>query len=219
MSIFEQFNYISSGMGITFSLVPCVMLATILLGSIIGTIQYYRVPILSHILDLYILVMRGIPPLVVIMLLYYSINMSSSFMAAFACLTTYHSAYIAEIVRGGFAAIPKGQMQAGESLGLGYVSIMVRIYIPQVALHIVPSLCGQLILVIKDSTLVSAVGLEDIMWASRQLVTITFQPMTAYLIIFILYYVICLLIELLAHRVERALSRSSLNMNFRGVQQ
>ena len=152
--------------------------------------------------------MRGTPPLVVILLLFYTLHVPNAFMAAFVCLTVYHSAYIAEIVRGGFEAIPAGQMMAGESLGLSYFTIMVRIYIPQVALHIIPSLCGQLILVIKDSTLVSVVGLEDIMWATRQLVTITFNPMLAYLLIFILYYLICLVVEFLGNRAERSLSKS-----------
>ena len=207
MTFFEQIRYISSGMLVTFELVPCVIVATTIVGAVIGIIQFRRVPVLSQILDLYILIMRGIPPLVVIMVLYYTINMSNGFVSAFVCLTVYNGAYVAEIIRGGFESIPRGQMQAGESLGLSYVSIMLRIYIPQVALQIVPSLCGQYILVIKDTTLISLVGLEDIMWAARQLVTITFNPMEAYLIVFFLYYFICLIVELVANRVEKSLSR------------
>lgn len=206
MSAFAQIKYISSGMWVTFRLVPCVIVATILIGAVIGMIQFYRVPLLSRIIDLYIFVMRGVPPLVVIMLLYYTINMSSGFVSAFVCLTIYHSAYVAEIVRGGFNAVPRGQMKAGESLGLSYVSIITRIYIPQVALQITPSLCGQFILVIKDTTLISLVGLEDIMWSARQLVTITFNPMMAYLIVFILYYFICFIVEIIANGVEKKLS-------------
>jgi len=206
MSIFDQLRYIASGMEVTFTLVPCVILATIVIGGIIGIIQFYRIPVLSRIIDFYILVMRGVPPLLVIMLLYYSINMSSSFLAAVVCLVVYHSAYVAEIVRGGFESIPKGQMQAGKSLGLNYISIIFYVYIPQVALHIIPSLSGQIILIIKDSTLVSAVGLEDIMWAARQLVTITFNPMLAYLIIFVMYYLLCSFVELTANQIEKLLS-------------
>lgn len=206
MTLLEQVKYIATGMLVTFKLVPCVIIATIIVGSIIGIIQFRRIPVLSKIVDLYILVMRGIPPLVVIMLLYYSINMSNGFEAALVCLTIYHSAYVGEIVRGGFAAVPKGQMEAGESLGLRYISIMLRIYIPQVALQIIPSLCGQLILIIKDTTLISLVGLDDIMWSARQIVTITFNPFMAYLIVFVMYYLICLVVELIANAVEKKLS-------------
>lgn len=208
MSILQQIIYISSGIGITFRLVPCVMIAALVCGTIIGIIQFQRFPVISQIIDFYILIMRGAPPLVVILLLFYTLHVRDSFIAAFICLTVYHSAYVAEIVRGGFEAIPRGQMMAGESLGLSYWTIMFRIYVPQVALHIIPSLCGQLILVIKDSTLVSVVGLEDIMWATRQLVTITFNPMLAYFLIFILYYLICLVVEIIGNRAERALSHS-----------
>lgn len=218
MSLFAQLKYISSGLLITFELVPCVIVATIILGSIIGIVQFWRVPLLSRIIDLYILIMRGVPPLLVILTLYYTVNMSSSFAAAFVCLTIYHAAYVAEIIRGGFEAIPKGQMLAGESLGLRYVTIMLKIYIPQVALHIVPALCGQFILVIKDTTLVSAAGVLDIMWATRQLVTITFNPMEAYLIVFVLYYLICLLVELFANWVEKRLSNDvKVNVKYQGV--
>lgn len=206
MSILEQVKYISSGMMVTFKLVPCVIIATIILGFIIAMVQFYRVPVLSHIIDLYVLTMRGIPPLIVIMLLYYTINMSNGFEAAFVCLSVYHAAYVTEIVRGGFAAIPKGQMQAGQSLGLRYLPIMLRIYIPQVALQITPALCGQFILVIKDTTLISLVGLDDIMWSARQIVTLTFNPLMAYLIVFVMYYLICFAVELIANAVERKLS-------------
>ena len=129
MSIWEMLRFISSGIGITFKLVPLCVLSTLALGAILGTIQFRRVPILSHLIDLYIVAMRGVPPLVVMMLLFYSINFSSSFSTAFIALTIYHSAYVTEIVRGGYEAVPKGQMQAGESLGLTYAQIMLRVYI------------------------------------------------------------------------------------------
>ena len=142
------------------------------------------------------------------MLLFYSINFSSSFSTAFIALTIYHSAYVTEIVRGGYEAVPKGQMQAGESLGLTYAQIMLRVYIPQIMLQIVPSLCGQYILVVKDTTLVSIVGVQDIMWKSRQLIAVTFDPILIYLMAGAIFYVLCALLELLAHRVEKKVSRN-----------
>lgn len=208
MSIWEMLRFISSGIGITFKLVPLCVLSTLALGAILGTIQFRRVPILSHLIDLYIVAMRGVPPLVVMMLLFYSINFSSSFSTAFIALTIYHSAYVTEIVRGGYEAVPKGQMQAGESLGLTYAQIMLRVYIPQIMLQIVPSLCGQYILVVKDTTLVSIVGVQDIMWKSRQLIAATFDPILIYLMAGAIFYVLCALLELLAHRVEKKVSRN-----------
>jgi amine acid ABC transporter, permease protein, 3-TM region, His/Glu/Gln/Arg/opine family len=216
MSIFKMIGYISSGIGITFELVPLCILSTVIIGAILGIIQFKRVPFLSRIIDLYILAMRGVPPLVVLMLLFYSINFKSPFMAAFIALTVYHSAYVTEIVRGGFEAIPKGQMKAGESLGLSYPVIMLKIYIPQIVLQIIPSLCGQYILLVKDTTLVSIVGVQDIMWNARQLMEITFNPLVVYLLIGVFFYLLCLVTELIAVKVERSSSRN-IKMKFQGV--
>ena len=216
MSIFEMIGFISSGIGITFQLVPLCILSRILLGTVLGIIQFKRVPFLSRIIDLYILAMRGVPPLVVLMLLFYSINFKSPFLAAFISLTVYHSAYVTEIVRGGFEAIPKGQMKAGESLGLSYPAIMLKIYLPQIVLQIIPSLCGQYILLVKDTTLVSIVGVQDIMWNARQLMEITFDPILVYILIGIFFYILCLVTELIAVRVERSSSKN-IKMKFQGV--
>jgi len=117
LTIYEMLRFISGGIGITFQLVPVCVLSTFLLGAVLGILQFRRIPVLSGLIDLYVVAMRGIPPLVVMMLLYYSVNISSSFLTAAAALTIYHTAYVTEIVRGGLVSVPKGQMQAGESLG------------------------------------------------------------------------------------------------------
>lgn len=208
MTGFGMLKYISSGIGITFQLVPLCLLSTLIIGAILGMIQFRRIRVLSSIIDLYILAMRGLPPLVVMMLLFYSVNFSSSFLTAFIALTIYHSAYVTEIVRGGFESVPNGQMQAGESLGLSYWQIMLHIYIPQIVLQIVPSLCGQYILVVKDTTLVSVVGVQDIMWKARQLIAVTFDPIAIYLMAGIIFYILCFVLEMIAHRVERRVSKT-----------
>lgn len=208
MNILEMLKFISSGISITFKLVPLCVLVTLILGAILGTIQFRRVPGLSRVIDLYILAMRGVPPLVVMMLLFYSINFSSSFLTAFIALTIYHTAYVTEIVRGGYEAVPRGQLQAGQSLGLSYAQIMFHIYIPQIMLQIVPALCGQYILIVKDTTLVSIVGVQDIMWKSRQLIAVTFDPILIYVMAGAIFYVLCSLLELLAHHVEKKVSRN-----------
>lgn len=169
-------------------------------------LQFRRVKILSRIIDLYILIMRGIPPLIIMYLIYCN-SFMGAFTIAFFSLTIYHTAYVSEIVRGGFESIPKGQMQAGESLGLGYFNIMFRIYTPQVLRQITPTLCGQYILLVKDTTLVSVVGVQDIMWRARQIMEHCFQPVTVYVLIGILFYILCTFIELIGKAAEHKLKR------------
>lgn len=207
LTIWGMIQYISSGLEITFKLVPLCILSTIVIGFLIGMIQFRKVKILSRVINLYILIMRGIPPLIIMYLIYCNSYMAS-FSIAFAALTIYHTAYIAEIVRGGFEAIPRGQLQAGESLGLGYFQIMFRIYTPQVLRQIIPTLCGQYILLVKDTTLVSVVGVQDIMWRARQIMEHSFQPVTVYILIGVMFYVLCTIIELIGKAAEKNLRKN-----------
>jgi len=206
MTVSKMITYMLSGIGITFKLVPLCMITTFAIGLILGIIQFRRVPGVKIILSVYNIIMRGVPALVILKLLYYSANFSSAFLAALLSLTLYHAAYVGEIVRGCFESVPGGQMMAAESLGLGYWKIMRKVYIPQIFKQMIPSLCGQYILLVKDTTLVYIVGVQDIMWMGRQLMAQTFNPIMGYLLIGAFYYVLCALIELLAHHAEKKTS-------------
>lgn len=203
MSISGMMKYLFSGIGITLKLVPLCIAATFGIGLLLGILLFRRVPGVKWVLSLYHIGMRGVPALVILKLLYYSANFSSAFLAALLGLTLYHAAYVGEIVRGCFESVPRGQMLAGESLGVGYWKIMSRIYLPQTFRQMIPSLCGQYILLVKDTTLVYIVGVQDIMWMGRQLMAQTFNPIAGYLLIGAFYYVLCALIELIAHRAEK----------------
>ncbi|MGN8764884.1 amino acid ABC transporter permease [Hornefia butyriciproducens] len=208
MSMLNMVAYIIKGIGITFELVPCVIVSTLMVGMIVGILRFANIRIISQIIDIYVTAIRGIPPLVVLMMLYFTANMSSPFLTAFVALTIYHGAYVAEIVRGGLESVPKGQFEAGQSLGLKYMTIMFRIYIPQIMLQIVPTLCGQYILVVKDTTLVSVVGLQDIMWNASELVAVTYDPIRIYFIIGVIYFVICFVVDMIANRIENRFVKS-----------
>lgn len=203
MSISEMLSYITEGIGITFELVPCVVLATLVLGILLGVLRFRSLPVVSQIIDIYVTAIRGIPPLVVLMMLYFTVDMDSAFITSFIALTIYHTAYVTEIVRGGLESVPRGQMEAGKSIGLKYGRIMFSIYLPQIMLQIIPTLCGQYILVVKDTTLVSVVGLQDIMWHAIELVSVTYDPIRVYFIVGVLYFFICFIIDIIAGQVEK----------------
>lgn len=214
MTISKMISYMLSGIGITFKLVPLCIITTFVIGMILGIIMFKRVPGVKWILSAYNVIMRGVPALVILKLLYYSAEFGTAFMAALISLTLYHAAYVGEIIRGCFESVPKGQMMAGESLGLGYWKIMFKIYIPQIFKQLIPSLCGQYILLVKDTTLVYIVGVQDIMWMGRQLMAQTFNPILGYFLIGAFYYVLCTIIELIAHGVER---KTNYTANARGL--
>lgn len=203
MKISQMISYMLSGIGITFKLVPLCMITTFAIGMLLGIIMFKRVPGVKWMLSAYNVIMRGVPALVILKLLYYSAEFGSAFIAAMVSLTLYHAAYVGEIIRGCFESVPEGQMMAGASLGLGYWEIMFRIYIPQIFKQLLPSLCGQYILLVKDTTLVYIVGVQDIMWMGRQLMAQTFNPILGYFLIGVFYYILCTIIELLSHAAER----------------
>lgn len=207
MTIPQMLFFISSGIKVTFQLVPLCIGATLLVGIVLGIIQFKKIPGITQVIDIYVVIMRGSPPLIVIMLIFYTFNFKSPFFSAFFALTVYHGAYLVEIVRGGLEAVAKGQMMAGESLGLSYMTIMFRIYIPQIVLQIVPSLCGQYILLVKDTTLVSVLGIQEILSRARQLMTILYNPMLIYLLIGIFFYILCFILEIIANNVEKFVAR------------
>lgn len=206
MTIWQMIKYMLAGIGITFELVPLAIVTTFIFGMILGILSFKKIPLMKYLLKLYNVVMRGLPTMVVLKLIYYNANFSSAFMAALISLTLYHGAYIGEIIRGCFETVPVGQMQAGLSLGLSYWKIMFKIYIPQILKPMIPMVCSQYILLVKDTTLVYIVGVMDMMWRGRQMMAMTFDPISGYLLIGIFYYILCTLIELLGRRVEKSIS-------------
>ena len=206
MTIWQMIKYMLAGIGITFELVPLAIVTTFIFGMILGILSFKRIPLMKYLLKLYNVVMRGLPTMVVLKLIYYNANFSSAYMAALISLTLYHGAYIGEIIRGCFETVPVGQMQAGLSLGLSYWKIMFKIYIPQILKPMIPMVCSQYILLVKDTTLVYIVGVMDMMWRGRQMMAMTFDPISGYLLIGVFYYILCTLIEILGRRVEKSIS-------------
>ena len=96
----------------------------------------------------------------------------SPIVTAIVVLSIYHGAYIAEIIRAGIAAIPKGQHEGADSIGLSVVSKMVHVIMPQVWLTIIPSLVGQYVILIKDTTLISAIGVMELLNYARQIMQV-----------------------------------------------
>lgn len=208
MTTREMIKYILPGVGITFQIVPISMISTLLLGLVLGTILFRRVPVLTQIITGYITVMRGIPPLVVLLLLFFNINFSSSFVAAFVALTIYHGAYVTEIVRGGMESVPKGQFQAATGMGVPYATTIIKIVLPQMMVQIIPPLAGQYILLVKDTTLVSVVGVQETLWNARQLMELSFQPIKIYFLVGVFFYLLCLVLELVAVAVEKKIKQN-----------
>jgi polar amino acid transport system permease protein len=151
---------------------------------------------------------RNIPLLVIIMLVYYGIGAivpMHRFLAAVTALTLFEASFIAEIVRAGIQSIDKGQTWAGRSLGFSSAQTMKYIIFPQAIRRIIPPLAGQFVTVIKDSSLVSVISLVDITLTGKQVMTTTMAALESITFIALFYFVLCVVLSFFTKYLERRL--------------
>ncbi len=125
------------------------------------------------------------------------------FIAGIITLTLNASAYIAEIVRGGIKAVPVGQMEASRSLGLPYNRTMQKIILPQAIKIMLPSFVNQFVISLKDTTIISAIGVVELLQTGKIIVARTTQSTYVYLIIAIMYLILITALTKLAKVLEK----------------
>lgn len=182
-----------------------------LLGIVIGLMSTGTIRALRWVAALYVAVIRGIPVLLIIFFVYFGIPLMapgsslSEYWAAVIALSVFASAYIGELVRGSIQAVPGGQFEAADALGLSYAQRMRWVILPQAARVIVPPGVGFLVVLIKDSSLVAVIGLIDLTRAGNVVSSLTADPITTYLIVGAGYFVICYTLSSLGRRYEQRL--------------
>ncbi|UUT22884.1 MULTISPECIES: amino acid ABC transporter permease [Pseudomonas] len=144
------------------------------IGTLVASLRLSPVPLFQRLGGGYIFVFRGIPLLVQLLFVYYflprvGLPNVSPLTAAIISLSLCAGAYIAEILRGGFLAIPGGQLEAAGLLGMSTGQMLIRIRVPQAVRLTLPALVNEMILLIKASSLVSVVGLADLTRTAQNL--------------------------------------------------
>lgn len=160
---------------------------------------------------LYISVLRGVPVLVLLMLIYFGMPQFGlklpAFVAAVIGLTLNVSAYIAETIRSAVEAVPRGQWEAAQTVGMGYRSTMRRIVVPQAARTAVPPLSNTLIGLLKDTSLVSVIAVAELFREAQFAAAPTFKFAALYALAALYYWIIVLLMTAVQGRVETRVSR------------
>jgi polar amino acid transport system permease protein len=160
----------------------------------------------------YISFFRGVPMLVQLLLIYYALPFAGinvpPLVATVIGLSVVAAAYQAEILRGGFQAIPNGQRDAARVLGLNPWTIRFRIELPQVMRLVMPSLINDAILLLKSSSLISAVGVLDVTRASQNIAASSLRPMEAYLAAAAIYCIFTAVLSALGSLLERRMTRA-----------
>jgi His/Glu/Gln/Arg/opine family amino acid ABC transporter permease subunit len=171
-----------------------------------------RLAALRQVSKFYIWFIRGTPTLIQIFIVYFGFPQIglrlSPFVAGVLALGFNGGAYIAEIVRSGLSAIPKGQMESAQALGMGRWQVMTRIILPQVFRVILPPATNEAITMVKNTSLLSTITVVELTLYSQTIIATTFRPFEFYIATALIYLVMTTLISQAAGRMERHYARS-----------
>ncbi|OWY14142.1 ABC transporter permease [Thioclava sp. JM3] len=169
-----------SGLWLTLQLGVASIVAGLVLGLILSMLRLYGVAPVRLLTKIYIDVFRSIPLLVLLIVVYYALPFLgvrlSSFASAMTALTLVSGAYTAEIFRAGIEAIPNGQFEASEALGLSHCQTMVDVILPQAIRIVIPPLTNNSINVMKDTALASVVAMPDLLKQATQAQALAANP-------------------------------------------
>ncbi len=184
----------------------------LILGLIAALMKISRIMPLVWAADFYIWVIRGTPMLVQLFLVYFGLPQLGieigPFNSAVIALGINAGAYIAEIYRGGILSVPKGQLEAAQSLGMSYPLIMRRIILPQAIRVSIPALGNQAIMMLKDSSLASLVTVSELMMVSQRYAASNFAFIEFYITAAAIYLFLTTLFTFILNKIEFRLSVS-----------
>lgn len=176
----ESFPFLLVGLQLTVSLGLSCIVASSILGLMIALIRLYAPLPVRSITTVFIDVMRAMPLLVMLVLVYYALPFVGitldPFSAALWAISLVGSAYAAEVFRAGIQAIPKGQLEAAEALGLNYWNIMGYVVLPQAFRIVIPPLTNNSIALIKDTALASVVAMPELLKQATQQQSLQANP-------------------------------------------
>jgi len=182
------------GLSVTFELSGISILLGTLFGFLGGVILSYAPRALKLLVRAYVDTIRGIPVLVLIFACFYGLPFVGiqvqSFGAAIIALSAFAAAHITEVVRGGIESIPRAQDEAAKSIGLGFIERQRWVILPQAVRRMLPTWVNAAVELVKGSSLVSLIGVVDLLLATQQAVGRTFIVIPFYLVAALFYFVV-----------------------------
>lgn len=216
-NIFQVFweykSFYTTGIGYTLLLSALGVLFGVIIGLIICMFRMHDMAILRWIGTAYVEVIRGTPMLVQLMIIYYGLSLTfginfSALQAGVITLSINSGAYLAEIFRAGVQGVDRGQLEAARSLGMGRGAAMRYIILPQAFKAVLPAIGNEFVTIIKESSIISVIGMVDIMYQASVVKNITYQGMNPFLIAAAIYFVMTFILSKLLGRLERKLNAS-----------
>ena len=217
----DRWQQYLGGVGTTLYVTVMALILGVILGVLVAVVRTAHdqqrpghgnpvLGVLNGIFKVYVTVIRGTPMMVQLLIMGFVIFSSSREFSLVGALTLgiNSGAYTSEIIRGGLMAVDRGQMEAGRSLGLNYVDTMRFIVIPQAVKSILPALGNEFIVLLKDTSLISVIGGQELLYAAKGVVSRTYEAMFPYIGAAIIYLLLVMVFTWLLGIFERRLRAS-----------
>jgi His/Glu/Gln/Arg/opine family amino acid ABC transporter permease subunit len=207
----ESMPLLLQGLALTLQLSALSLAIAMVLGILASLMGMSRNPVLRAINKVYVAIIRGTPLLVQGFFIYFGLTgvlgiRISAFAAGTIALSLNAGGYLSEIFRGGIQAVDPGQREAARSLGLSARQTTWRIIIPQAIRICIPSVVNQWCITIKDTSIISVIGLAELTKMGQQIIARTYQSFQVWIIVGVMYFAVIWLLTLLARVIERKVS-------------
>ena len=199
------------GMQLTLQLSLVSLIIAMFIGMISCLMNISKIRVLHWVSQSYINIIRGTPLLVQAFFIYFGVTKFFGFsmtalVAGTVALSLNAGGYLSEIFRGGIQAVPVGQMEAARSLGMSKFRAMLRIILPQAVRIVIPSVTNQCCITIKDTSIISVIGLAELTMMGSQIIARTYRSFEIWICVGILYFIVIYGFSKLAKLVEKRLS-------------
>ena len=202
---------IAGGFQVTLSLFFIVIILSVPGGLLLALLRLSTNRVLTTIVDAYVYVMRGTPLMLQILLIYYGLPFMidgfelTDMTAAVLSFVLNYIAYLCEIFRSGIQSVPKGQYEGAKVLGFTYVQTMYKLILPQVIKRVLPPLANETITLLKDTSLVYVLAMNDILRITRSIVQRDFD-ITAFIVAGVFYLAMTFVLTKLYQYLERRMA-------------
>jgi polar amino acid transport system permease protein len=202
------------GLAMTLILAGLALLLSFTLAVMVGVARTSPLRGVSWAAAMYANTIRGLPLLLVIFWAYFAVplltgkSVSATTMMLVA-LVVYESAYLGEIVRAGIEALPRGQVEAARTLGMGYWTTLRKVVLPQALFNMIPSMLNQFVVVVKNTSLAYVIGVDELTNAAYQVNgQLLTRPFEVYALLAITYFIVCFSLSRGVEQVERRIAHS-----------
>ena len=206
-------RFLIGGLGLTIAVAMGTIFFSLIGGTLLAICRLSHSRPLSLGAAAYVETIRSLPSFLVLIYVYFAVYRAAIDLGTVGAvvlgLTVYHSAKCAEVVRAGIQSIDRGQVEASSSLGLGFIQTLRSVVFPQAFRRMLPPLVSELILAIKNTSIGSIVGLNELLRRGTIVYQQYFNPIEALALIALIYWALCFGLSSLARRLEKSGAQQS----------